>query len=55
MWELYTAGRPFLGVPQALIGHHVTSEGRRPIFASDAPAGYVALAQRCWDQSPANR
>ncbi len=48
-WEVFTgAGEPFADVPRAHLGHAITKEGRRPRFPPFAPAGYVALAQRCW-------
>ena len=54
MWEIYTSGRPFPGMPQALLGHAVLN-GRRPDFPAGAPPGYVALTKACWAQAAADR
>ena len=54
MWEIYTSGRPFPGMPQALLGHAVLN-GRRPDFPAGAPPGYVALTKACWAPAAADR
>ena len=54
MWEIYTSGRPFPGVPQALLGHAILT-GKRPEFPRSAPPGFVALAEACWCNAAAVR
>jgi len=55
LWELYTAGKPYQGVPGALLGHKVAKEGHRPSLPLVMPEGYRALLKKCWDQKPENR
>lgn len=55
MWELYTAGKPYDRVSKALLGHHVATKGKRPVFPRNAPPEYVALAKRCWGADPMTR
>ena len=47
MWEIYTAMRPFSGMPKALLGHAILS-GKRPDFPADAPKQFVDLAEARW-------
>ncbi|KAJ9511825.1 hypothetical protein QJQ45_004378 [Haematococcus lacustris] len=49
LWELFTAGHPFKGVPRALLGHQITREALRPQWPSVTPPGYRALASQCWN------
>jgi serine/threonine protein kinase len=55
LWEMFTGGYAFLGVPGALLGHQVSVEGKRPIFPEDAPQGFKKLAEWCWSPDPSNR
>ncbi|KAF5828817.1 kinase-like domain-containing protein [Dunaliella salina] len=55
LWELFTGGKPYQGVPRALLGHRVAKEGHRPALPVVMPEGYKALLKRCWDQKPENR
>lgn len=48
LWEMYTGGRAFEGVPCALLGHQITREHKRPRFPDSAPWAYRDLAERCW-------
>ncbi|GBF87741.1 hypothetical protein Rsub_00452 [Raphidocelis subcapitata] len=48
LWELYTGGHAFKGIPRALLGHAITRERLRPRFPEGAPAQYRRLAERCW-------
>ncbi|WIA08278.1 hypothetical protein OEZ85_007721 [Tetradesmus obliquus] len=48
LWEMYTGGRAFEGVPRALLGHQITREHKRPRFPDSAPWAYRDLAERCW-------
>ena len=54
MWELYTAQRPFPGVPEALLGGQIV-QGKRPVFPEDVPEGYKALAETCWCEDASER
>jgi len=55
MWELFTGGHPFQGVPRALLGHSITCEHKRPAFPLLTPAGYRILAEACWHPKPEMR
>ncbi|KXZ47914.1 hypothetical protein GPECTOR_32g527 [Gonium pectorale] len=55
MWEIFTGGNPYPGVPGALLGHLISREGRRPAFPPGTPSAYRELAERCWAPEPANR
>ncbi|KAF5837371.1 kinase-like domain-containing protein [Dunaliella salina] len=52
LWELFTCGAPFRGVPTALLGHSIVKDGKRPGWPPVVPTGYKDLANACWDQSP---
>ncbi len=52
LWELFTGGVAYQGVPRALLGHAITKEGRRPEFPAAAPFEYQLLACRCWESNP---
>ena len=43
------------GTPQALLGHQVVHEKRRPAFPEKAPDAFVALASECWAPDAASR
>ncbi|KAL6760519.1 kinase-like domain-containing protein [Haematococcus lacustris] len=49
LWELFTAGHPFKGVPRALLGHQITREALRPRWPSVTPPGFRTLASQCWN------
>ncbi|GFH28932.1 uncharacterized protein HaLaN_27502, partial [Haematococcus lacustris] len=49
LWELFTAGHPFKGVPRALLGHQITREALRPRWPCATPPGFSALASQCWN------
>ncbi|GIL91710.1 hypothetical protein Vretimale_14832 [Volvox reticuliferus] len=48
MWEMFTGGLPYQGVPGALLGHLISKEGKRPVFPPGTPADFKDLAERCW-------
>ncbi|KAJ9524730.1 hypothetical protein QJQ45_024366 [Haematococcus lacustris] len=48
LWELFTGGHAFKGVPRALLGHQITREALRPRWPDAAPPGLRTLAERCW-------
>eukprot|EP00983_Pelagomonas_calceolata_P111887 1159828-Pelagomonas_calceolata.AAC.17 len=52
MWELFTCGSPFRGVPAALLGHSIVKGAKRPAWPVVVPSGYKDLANACWDQNP---
>ncbi|KAF5842282.1 kinase-like domain-containing protein, partial [Dunaliella salina] len=52
MWELFTCGFPFRGVPAALLGHTIVKDAKRPAWPPVVPSGYKDLANACWDQNP---
>ena len=52
LWELFTGGHAFAGVPRALLGHRVAVQGLRPVFPPFCPAEYRALAEACWAADP---
>ncbi|GLI71292.1 hypothetical protein VaNZ11_016413 [Volvox africanus] len=54
MWELYTCGEAFKGVPKALLGAKVV-EGLRLDFPPEVPPPYARLAQQCWADDPESR
>ena len=49
MWELFTGGKAFQGVPYALLGHAIAKEHKRPAFTLATPEAFRALAELCWD------
>jgi hypothetical protein len=55
MYELYTAQRPYAGLPHAAIAERVYSSGLRPAFPATAPSAYVELARACWATDAAAR
>jgi hypothetical protein len=55
LWEVYTGGHVFKGVPRALLGHQVTTAHKRPEWPPGTPPGYSSLAAACWDASAAKR
>ncbi|GLC33042.1 hypothetical protein PLESTB_000377300 [Pleodorina starrii] len=55
LWELFTGGHAFQGVPRALLGHQIAQERRRPAFPPFAPEAYVRLAEDCWAHRPEDR
>ncbi|GIL62465.1 hypothetical protein Vafri_16694 [Volvox africanus] len=54
MWELYTCGEAFKGVPKALLGAKVV-DGLRLDFPPEVPPPYARLAQQCWTEDPGAR
>eukprot|EP00878_Enallax_costatus_P030585 GHUV01033325.1.p2 GENE.GHUV01033325.1~~GHUV01033325.1.p2 ORF type:complete len:105 (-),score=12.46 GHUV01033325.1:406-720(-) len=48
LWEPFTCGRAFEGVPRALLGHQITKEHLRPRFPEGTPRAYKELAEKCW-------
>ncbi|KAF5833120.1 kinase-like domain-containing protein [Dunaliella salina] len=52
LWELFTCGSPFYGVPPALLGHLIVKDGKRPAWPPVVPKGYRDLVEECWDQDP---
>ncbi|KAF5831352.1 kinase-like domain-containing protein [Dunaliella salina] len=46
LWELFTGGEPYRGVPRALLGHKVAREQKRPSFPPVMPEGYKALLRK---------
>ena len=52
MWELYTGGHAYKGVPRALLPHEIARRGLRPSFPADAPFAYRFLACRCMETDP---
>ncbi|GLC33295.1 hypothetical protein PLESTB_000349600 [Pleodorina starrii] len=55
LWEMFTGGLPYQGVPGALLGHLISREGKRPTFPPGTPAGFRELAERCWHRDVAQR
>ncbi|KAF5831358.1 hypothetical protein DUNSADRAFT_13265 [Dunaliella salina] len=55
LWELFTAGQPYKGVPMALLGHRVVKEQRRPALPLAMPEGYRELLNKCWAHKPEHR
>eukprot|EP00775_Hariotina_reticulata_P009645 gene9645-9805_t len=55
LWELFTAGHAYHGIPRALLGHQVAMNGLRPTFPDFTPHEYRALAERCWQPEPEAR
>ncbi|EFJ44676.1 hypothetical protein VOLCADRAFT_95120 [Volvox carteri f. nagariensis] len=55
LWELFTGGNPFQGIPRALLGHQIAQEHRRPAFPPFVPEAYVRLAEECWADRPEDR
>lgn len=52
LWELFTGEHAFRGVPRALLGHQIASQGLRPVFPEGTPWEYQFLAMRCWETDP---
>lgn len=46
LWELYSSGHAFKGIPRALLGHEVAHQQRRPQFPEGSPFEYQLLACR---------
>eukprot|EP00198_Chlamydomonas_reinhardtii_P011654 XP_001700991.1 predicted protein [Chlamydomonas reinhardtii] len=55
LWEMFTGGHPYKGVPGALLGHTISREGKRPVFPLGTPAAFKDLAERCWAPDPGQR
>ncbi|KAF8060038.1 serine/threonine-protein kinase [Scenedesmus sp. PABB004] len=55
LWELYTGGHAFHGIPRALLGHQVAVCGLRPAFPDFTPGEFRSLAERCWATEPDKR
>ncbi|KAI8468110.1 MAG: kinase-like domain-containing protein [Monoraphidium minutum] len=55
LWELFTAGSAYQGVPRALIGHQVAVLGLRPPLPPFTPAEFRALVEACWAPQPEKR
>ncbi|GAX84475.1 hypothetical protein CEUSTIGMA_g11895.t1 [Chlamydomonas eustigma] len=55
LWELYTSGIVFEGIPSTLLGYQIVNEDLRPKFPMDCPCAYAQLARRCWDKATENR
>ncbi|GLI64469.1 hypothetical protein VaNZ11_007742 [Volvox africanus] len=55
MWEILTGQPVYLGLNSDQIIERVQTQGLRPVFPSDAPADFSALANRCWDSEPRRR
>ncbi|GIL79954.1 hypothetical protein Vretifemale_9192, partial [Volvox reticuliferus] len=54
MWELYTCGEAFKGVPKALLAAKIV-EGLRLDFPPEVPPPYARLAQQCWTEDAGAR
>ena len=52
LYELFTASEPFHGVPQALLGHQVIHERKRPAFPMRPPEDFARLVEDCWHSDP---
>eukprot|EP00775_Hariotina_reticulata_P010053 gene10053-10209_t len=46
LWELYSGGHAFKGIPRALLGHEVAYRQRRPHFPEGSPFDFQLLACR---------
>ncbi|KAG1673652.1 hypothetical protein FOA52_013316 [Chlamydomonas sp. UWO 241] len=55
MYELIMAERPYIGIANALLGHQVVHDRKRPSIPSVFPAEYRSLASRCWAHDPEAR
>ncbi|KAG2450347.1 hypothetical protein HYH02_004852 [Chlamydomonas schloesseri] len=55
LWEMFTGGHPYKGVPGALLGHSISREGKRPVFPLGTPGAFKELAERCWAPDPGAR
>lgn len=55
VWELLTRDRPFKGLLEGDLVVGVCDRGLRPVFPPHSPPSYVALAQQCWAEDPAQR
>lgn len=55
LWELFTGGTPYAGIPRALIGHNVAVKGMRPELPSFTPPDYSQIVKACWAQEPEQR
>eukprot|EP00198_Chlamydomonas_reinhardtii_P010882 XP_001700219.1 predicted protein [Chlamydomonas reinhardtii] len=54
LWEMYTCGEAFKGIPRPLLAGKVV-EGLRPDFPPETPPEYMRLAAACWGHDPAQR
>ncbi|KAI8463487.1 MAG: hypothetical protein J3K34DRAFT_145885 [Monoraphidium minutum] len=55
LWELYTGGHAFKGIPLLLLASKVSEHGVRPVFPETTPEGWRTLAERCWAADPGQR
>ncbi|GLC37086.1 hypothetical protein PLESTB_001393200 [Pleodorina starrii] len=55
MWEVYTGGIVYDGVPPDKLPYHVVKRGLRPAFPPDSPSAFRSLAQACWASDPRSR
>ncbi|GIL51841.1 hypothetical protein Vafri_7765 [Volvox africanus] len=55
MWEVYTGGTVYEGVPPDKLPYHVVKRGLRPAFPPDSPSAFRSLAQACWASDPRSR
>ncbi|WIA33746.1 hypothetical protein OEZ86_006861 [Tetradesmus obliquus] len=55
LWDLFTGGHAYHGIPKALLGHQVAVCGLRPAFPDFTPSEYRALAEACWQAEPERR
>ncbi|KAG2482119.1 hypothetical protein HYH03_018926 [Edaphochlamys debaryana] len=55
MWEVFTGGAVYDGVPPDKLPYHVVKRGLRPAFPAETPSAYRSLAQACWASDPRSR
>eukprot|EP00878_Enallax_costatus_P009888 GHUV01010325.1.p1 GENE.GHUV01010325.1~~GHUV01010325.1.p1 ORF type:complete len:322 (+),score=102.52 GHUV01010325.1:98-1063(+) len=55
LWELFTGGQAYQGIPRALVGHKVAVLGLRPTLPPFTPPDYRELVEQCWHQDPDKR
>mmetsp|Transcript_36334 Transcript_36334/g.80856 ORF Transcript_36334/g.80856 Transcript_36334/m.80856 type:complete len:1087 (+) Transcript_36334:74-3334(+) len=55
LFELWTAGLAFKGIPRAILGYKVAVQNERPRFPASAPLELVQLATHCWAKEPGDR
>ncbi|WIA39118.1 hypothetical protein OEZ86_005253 [Tetradesmus obliquus] len=55
LWELFTGGQAYQGIPRALVGHKVAVLGLRPTLPPFTPPDFKALIEECWAQDPEQR
>ncbi|KAG2484907.1 hypothetical protein HYH03_016293 [Edaphochlamys debaryana] len=55
LWEMFTGGYPYAGVPGALLGHLTSKEGKRPPWPPGTPGGFRELAEACWHRDAGQR